>query len=223
MKKVIGKFENLNGENKDVARAFMVDNAFNTNVGLPARKGKILTLPFTEWRIEKMLLEKTKRYDFFAVEYDKPDYDKMVKNSYKYKTSDNKLISDNVIGTYNGRLEDKIACATENEYCHIFADFCGQIQTYAPTIESAIEKNIVKVGGTIAVTVANRISGNTDFHEDMQNYVPFNNKKGEDKECLHGIKTFFTMVGGKRYKIEGEPILYKDTCAMILVVVRRLK
>lgn len=205
--KTMKKFINSNGKGKQDARKEMVKYAVNSEV----KSGTILSLPFETWAIERMILKKSKRYNFVGVELNEDVFRKVVINSVKHKIP--------VKGLYNGTLAEQIFSSESNQYAHIFADYCGQIQTHATELEFVLTNDLVKVGGTIAVTVNKRISGNFEFYEEMEKYSPLTD---ETKRCENGIRTFFNLVGGKRYRIE-KLMTYKDTASMVLIIVKRLK
>ena len=89
-------------------------------------------------------------------------------------------------------------------------------------IQTAMENNIVKVGGTISITLNDRKTVKGGIEDEMNELNPTGNVVG--KEVKNAILTFLRIVGGFNYSVETvNP--YKDfkKGAMILVVVKRLK
>lgn len=101
----------------------------------------------------------------------------------------------------------------ENQYAHIFADYCGNFSTNKDAIEHIISNNLIKKGGLLWITLnARSTNGDRNLKEVLPNFVE--------------------KIGGSNYKIEkieGERAYsYKGSISgkgapTLALVVRRIK
>jgi len=203
------KFQNVKGEKKQVARDLMVKSIVQSEIS----KGTILTLPFIHCKIEQQLINIVgKKYNFLGCENDPIVYNQMLMT----------IAQNNLpISTHKGNIKDKINIANENEYSHLILDYCGQLGTTHEEIKTAIENNIVQVGGVIAITLNKRITPNTEFIYELMEKLNPRTKEDEDTRCEHALRTFINRIGGLNYAIESV-LNYHDTTSMILMIVRRI-
>ena len=204
-----GKFANQDGENKELARIKMVKAIKNSNTS----KNPILTLPCSDCVIEmKILNEISKKYRFMGCELDSKVYNKMLMTIAK-----NNLPFD----THKGKIGDKIREAKPNQYSHLILDYCGTLGTAHEDIKFAIDNDIVEIDGTIAITLNKRISGSEDIYNLMERLNPSLPSDNDETRFVKACRTFLTRIGSYKYAIE-DVFNYKDTAAMVLIIVRRI-
>ena len=195
-------FVNVRGNNKDTARQKMVNHIAQSGL----REGTILTLPSHTCKIELMLMEHVKGFDFMACEVEKSGYYNMLKTIVKNELP---------MHSYNGQVSDLIYSAKQDQYSHLILDYCGTIGRYANELKYALDNRIVKVGGTIAITLNKRgLINNTLL--DVYKTV-------EDGESMHDevIQGFCKQFEGQGYDFV-EYFAYKDTACMSLAVLKRV-
>jgi hypothetical protein len=201
-------FANSNGTKKEQAREVMVEA-----IRVSGLYGKVLTLPYKYCNIELKLIEVSKKFSFVGCETEPKVYFEMLRTVAKEQI--NMECSPNAIG-------EKIEVAHKDEYSHLLLDYCGQLNSFQNDIKMAMENDIVKVGGTISITLNKRKTVKGGIEDDMNDLNPLGNTLG--KEVENAILTFIRIVGGFKYSIETVmPYRDKGKGAMILVVVKRLK
>jgi hypothetical protein len=207
---VTNTYSNANGKNKETARNKMV-----TGVHESGLTGTILTLPHVACTIEKKILTNNNGYNFIGCELDKTTYNGMRQTIRRERLP---------IEPHHGKISDMIYGVEENTYAHLILDYCGTIPTFAKEIQYAINNDIVKVGGTIAVTVTKR--GNSDPNNVVKKLanITTNNTKDERGEVEKGIEAFFHKVTGWNYIIQ-EFFTYQDKgkAPMMLIRIKRVK
>ena len=205
-------FLNDGGVKKQEAREMMVKYIIGSGI----LDGEILTLPNVKCIIEKMLLKKSKKFEFQACELNEEVYNKML-----LTIAEGKL----PISVNRGGIAKKINEARENQYSHLILDYCGQLATFHKEIKHAIQKNIVRVGGTIHITLNKRISRGTEaFYERMETLNPpkeSNPKLREDNRSEQCLNTFINRIGGDGYALK-DTLPYKDKSSMVLMVIQRI-
>ena len=176
------------------------------------RCGKIMTLPSTEWKMERKLNQISKRFNYIACENNPEYFKKMVAKSDWYGT--NNVCHQTSVG-------DLIFQAKEDEYSHLLLDYCGQFETFQKEIKYACENNIVKKGGIIAVTLyrtrsnSPMVSKLNQLHSDLScQFVKMNDNTNAVKMFFHCLSalTEFEVV---------EEFTYHDSSPMILVILKR--
>lgn len=204
---IVGEFSNANGEKKQIARNVIVNAIKLSNV----LTGTILSLPsytlFIELMLEKLV---SRKYSFIGCEREEKVYFRMLKNIIKNKLK---------MSTYFGSISEKIMQAKENEYSHLILDYCGQLTTFSDEIIYAIKNNIVKVNGVIAVTLCERSNPYDTMLAKIRNLKPSDENSNSSQDA---IVTYFTKVSGFNYRIESVT-RYRDTQAMILVILKRVE
>jgi predicted transcriptional regulator len=205
------KFKNKNGVEKQQAREIMVDWIASSNY----RRGSILTLPCSDWNIEKMVNENvSKVFKYVACERDTNTFIKMAQNSTKYGRN-NEL--------YHGEISEKLFSAKENQYKHIIADYCGTLNKVKKELMYACMNNIVEVNGTISVTLLKA----RDFGGAITKFNQFASEltggacNNSDNE--KAIKLFFKSLSCMTDFEVVQEFCYQDTSPMILIVLKRTK
>jgi hypothetical protein len=209
-------YKNVCGNGKKMARAKMVEFIKGSKL-----YGLILTLPSFTCAIEKELPRKRgqKGFSFFAVDTCMEVIGMMIKAVNRYKLKFDHL--------YMGKICDVINTASENQFAHLILDYCGTLGTTYKEIRTAMQNNIMQVGGTMHITLNRRISflgegfDITNYVESIVPYTGFDDKDGEGRS-LHTIINFIIISGEGRYKIK-EVFTYHDTSAMVLLIIERIK
>lgn len=209
--KTIGK----KGTEKQIARIKMVAWILKSKIF-----GKTLTLPFSGCDIEKMIAKKTQAIQFFGCDTDMEIVKQMRKTIVKFDLP--------FYGSECCKISDRIYSAKENEYAHLILDYCGHLNKVKEEIKFAIEKDIVKVGGTIAITIEERANNNSyEIVEEMQNLAGKEFEKGA--KILQTTEYFLRAVGRLNYKLV-ESFRYHDDktngnkgANMLLMIVKRIK
>ena len=205
---VYSDFSNFDGDGKLGARGRILLAIESAKI----RVGKILTLPSSEWRMERLLNSVSKRFSYIACENNVEYFKKMVAKSDWYGT--NNVCHQTSVGNL-------IFQAKEDEYSHLILDYCGRLESFQKEIKYACENNIVKKGGIIAVTLfktrssAPIISKLNQLHSDMSGqFVKMNDNENAIKMFFHCLSalTEFEVV---------EEFTYNDSSPMILVILKR--
>lgn len=145
----IGEFRNVDGKYKKLARLKMAKHIDDTKL----KFGRVLTLPWKEWALEKVVSENaSKLLSYDACESNPAVFLEMVANS-------------RIVGRrnvcYPTPISDRIYAAKEGTYDHALLDYCGALDKQKEELMYALQNNIVKVGGIIAVTLTKARSKDT--------------------------------------------------------------
>lgn len=208
-------FTNYKGENKSVTRDIICKCICNTStVG-----SNILTLPADAWIMEKLIIFKNPSYKFTAVERQKETYMAMVKNM----VADKELLS-SVISTHNSTIGEVIETAKADTYSSALLDYCGFIDTVYDEVKDVLTRKLVRKNGYITITVA---QANRTMHSRLHadNYTnryveSCNNNTNSIEATDFLIKNMIFNMNGD-YKLEHK-LMYKDSCGMLLYVIRRV-
>jgi hypothetical protein len=206
-------FTNELGVQKQTAREWIVNSIYN-------HEKDFLTLPADNCKIEKMILDKiSAKCNFVMCERNPEIYRKLLFRIAK----DFKRMP--TLQPYE--VSKLIYEAKENQYSNLILDYCGQIATFADEIKHAIDNNIVEVNGIIALTFAKRISkqASKSFVEEIEKLNKLSkNNFGDINESRteNAIITYISRICGLKYSLE-KVFNYRDTSAMILIIIRRIK
>ena len=206
-------YRNHNGENKEVARVKMTNHVVNSGV-----VGVVPTLPNTDWIIEQKIANQLPDMSFIGAELDKVTYNKMRKNLKSFDLN---------ATTHFGKIGELIYGKTEDTYGHLILDYCGHLSTFSKEIEYAINNNIVKVGGIMAITFGKPLRGLDSQTAKIKGLAPINNG---DTRCMsdRGIENYFAKITGWNYEVS-EIFYYSDKkesgkgYPMTLVIIKRIK
>lgn len=176
------------------------------------KSGKVATLPFNFVLEEKIIkYKKLNELMFNGYEYGKDPIQK-IKSRIQFKRQtkilkNNKSLAERVV-MYNHDINDALLKERESDtYSHILTDYCGTYSTNKETIRHILEKDLVKVGGLVWITLCGRAKRGDSPKKDLPNLI----KKS----------------GGNRYKvhtIEGEKLFpYFTSQAMFTTILRRIK
>lgn len=201
----LGEFTNKNGKNKNIGR----DKVVNFILSAKVSEKPILTLSGVNCITEKLLLEQNNKLNFISAE--NKFYNDLAKTIYEDKLP---------ISIFNGDISYLINNANENQFSHAILDYCSQLSSIDEDIEMVFKKNIVEVGGFIAITFNKRYGSSTNkIQKTLESVYPYRNTKISRSE--HYINTLIVGVGNFNYHIV-ETYQYKDTSAMSLIIVKRV-
>ena len=204
-------FTHEGGVNKDKCR-----NKFADGVIASGETGLIATLPHIHCVTEKLILASGLSNTFVARETDRATYKQCKKVVRAEKLP---------IVTKVGQFNDLIYNTDADTYAHMFADYCGGLMTLKHEIMAIFQKDIVRVGGTIGITLSLRGSV-----RDGDTVDQMGNKDDQDArpKSIKGIEGFFNKAIGFKYNIT-ELFRYSDSVdgkkgqAMVLVMIKRLR
>jgi hypothetical protein len=179
--------------------------------------GKFFTLPGDTCRFEYELNSAVpgNKFHYISVEYDTGTY---------YKARKRSVTSGlHMSLTLNKASEVLLDRDEEAYFNHMFLDYCGTFTTYENEVRHVIDKNLVKVGGLIGLTLSLR-EANTkqetciDYHRKVLEFVGSDNTPS----TLNGIRLKLMSFIGNNYEMS-EFIDYRDTSSMVFVLLKRLK
>ena len=211
--KITNTYRNHDGENKEVARVKMDNYVSDSGV-----VGDVPTLPNTDWIIEQKIARQLPDMRFIGAELERSTFNKMRKNLRSLDLN---------ATTYFGKIGDLIYGKTEDTYAHLILDYCGHLSTFSKEIEYAINNNIIKVGGIMAITFGKPLRGLDSQTAKIKGLAPINNG---DERCVsdRGIENYFAKITGWNYEVK-EIFYYSDKkesgkgYPMTLVVIKRIK
>lgn len=208
-KEVKNSFNNHDGVQKRIARDLVITEINDSNL-----VGKVLGLPFKNATFERQLLsDVSKDFTFVGCEHNQETYFNMLQT-----VIDNRL----PMSCINGELIDTINNSKRDEYAHIFADFCGQFDTYRKDIKTIFKNKLVKVGGIVAITLANRNSSKNSLISTLNELNPLDSIEGSSIEC--GVKTYLLKKAKFNFALT-KVFTYKDDekQSMILYILKRVR
>jgi len=208
-KKETNTFTNFDGVNKTFGRNLLADRIKETGI-----IGRVLTLPYSSCIFELLLLDKiSKDFTFVGCEHNPDTYYEMLKTVIKHKINMACIPND---------LIETVKRSKEGDYAHIFADYCGQFDTYAEDIKLILKKKPIQVGGIFAFTVSNRKANKDSIIDEMNKLEPIGVRDGNLVE--HGIRTFLTKYAKNNFAtLVSYPYKDDEKQAMLLVIMQRVK
>jgi hypothetical protein len=206
-------YTNHNGANKEIARVKMANYVTDSGV-----IGCIPTLPNTDWVIEQKIAKVLPEVDFIGAECEPNTFDTMKLNLKKLTLN---------AKTHFGKIGELIYGKIENTYAHLILDYCGMLPTFSKEIEYAINNDVIKVGGIIAITFGKPLRGSDNQSEKIKGLAPINN---EDTRCMsdRAVESYFAKITGWNYEVK-EIFYYTDKkdkgkgYPMILAIIKRIK
>ena len=204
-----GEFTNKDGEGKGVSRRTMAMHIGRSGL----RKGKVLTLPHIHWTMESLLQDTvSKVFKYVAVENNLNVFPQMAA-----KVTDFGRGSE----VYYGDIAGKIYAAQEDEFSHLILDYCGTLETFRKEIIHACLNNIVKVGGTISVTVQKARTNSVCVEKTINLKSKWTGEYLKETDNTHFIGTFFDMLSAMTDFEVVDKVQYGDGSPMMLVVIKR--
>jgi hypothetical protein len=217
----VSNFPNIKGEHKDEAREKIVSEIKKSGL----KYGKILTLPASEFKIEKTIFDEvSQKFSYVGVEKEKDEFFKLLHNL---------AVKQFVMTPIYGSISEQIFKAKEDDFSHLILDYCGQLDSFAKEIIYAIQNNIVAKNGTIAITLNRRItlaSGYSFSDTIYSDMLGLRNIKEVEKGNLVrvALNIFLERICGLNYAII-DTFEYCDMKGkkkgsnMVLAIVKRLR
>lgn len=205
-------YANHGGFYKQQARDLM-ENAIR-QIGSPM--GVVPTLPSYTGKLELQILNSIGRgLEFIGCERDFDTFHKLVNT-----IAENPKLRKS-LKPYFGEIGNIIFNAKTDDFAHLILDYCGTINTFHKEIEYAIQNDLVKLNGTISITLSkNGFKNNFGIVGELLRQFP-KGCFGEDKETEMGVKLFLNKVMKSNYKVETF-FNYYDSSPMMLIIVRRV-
>lgn len=183
--------------------------------------GTILTLSHTNC-ITELVINQLVNYsntnntcNFISYEKDYMTY-KDLKVSIKEKDLPMKAI--------NGEIKDAIYGKDIDTYSHMILDYCGALTTFKNEIEYSIKNRLVKVGGTISITLSARSGKVVD---DLKSLSTKYSDKDNRCDTERIIERFLYKTIQDNYTIEDIFMYngkgYKSGGAMVSAIIKRLR
>lgn len=217
VKEAKNTFTNYYGSGKEKARDLIADAIMETK----RQSSNILTLPASEWKMEKNIIKKKAGYKFTAVERDRDTFNQMSKN-----LSANDELLNSVVGTLNNTIGEVVVDKKEDTYSSMILDYCGFIDTFYDEINDILKRNLVKKGGYIAITLSENdrmINHSRHMTSHTNTYIQNCCVEGE---VMNGAKVTSDLVNILVYNNTGYKIVtkfsYRDTRVnMLLFIIKR--
>lgn len=206
------KQNSFGGEGKIDARQRMSDWALKSGV-----VGKCFSFSHKKAELEQVILKDMSEMTFLSVDNNKG----IIKEMKRTK----KLL--------NLPLEIHCANAIEvlrkvepNELAHAFLDFCCQFHTASMEIKQVLDNDLVKVKGTIAITVAKTVRNDSKgyWFDLWKNFTEITSNQIEDNRTTSDVANLMTLllIMNERYTIR-EVFNYRDTSPMTLFILQRIR
>jgi hypothetical protein len=206
------KQNSFGGEGKIDARQRMSDWALKSGV-----VGKCFSFSHKKAELEQVILKDMPDMTFLSVDNNKG----IIKEMKRTK----KLL--------NLPLEIHCANAIEvlrkvepNELAHAFLDFCCQFHTASMEIKQVLDNDLVKVKGTIAITVAKTVRNDSKgyWFDLWKNFTEITSNQIEDNRTTSDVANLMTLllIMNERYTIR-EVFNYRDTSPMTLFILQRIR
>jgi len=197
-------FPHTKGTQKKIARLKIINAIKKTD----NKVGEMLSLPAGKAVMEKLIHKDIKTIRFNICEHSKPIFQELANTVCNYFVKKPKL--------HLCKIGDLIYKAKENQYLHIVLDYCGAVSTFEEEIKVAFEKNIVKVGGIISLTLSKR-GCSPEFVKKISN---LSGTKFSEKESA--TRDFLNNQAKDKYVKEVD-YMYGDKTPMMLYIYRRIK
>jgi hypothetical protein len=111
----------------------------------------------------------------------------------------------------------------ENDFAHIFMDFCGSLPIQGSTLDYVIENNLVKVGGYIFLTISNAVRNVVNgYSKEFNEYRTYHSSQmGISKSYFANEMLLISIMGNKFKKVINKP--YQTGSPMLFYVMQRIK
>lgn len=189
------------GEGKKIIRNWVL-KFIKESAKLGIVDGTILTLSCFQCIMETQINEYFKKFKYLPYECDAVHFS-LLTTSIKEKNFNFML------NPVFGEIIEGIKAAKKDTYSHLLLDFCRTLVAHDKDIKLALEKDIVKKGGIVWITLSTRLG---------RGHKGFNT----ERELTKLVKD----AGGNRYEILNIPhniAAYNDEGGMYVMVLRRVK
>jgi len=188
---------------KAYAREIMVAEVVHSEI----KSGKIMSLPASQATIERKIYRSCPFFSFDVAEMDTNVFFKLLETTKKERLP--------FASISNCKIETLIEKSKKDEYAHLILDYCANLQTIYKDLENVFKKDIVQVGGVIAVTFSVRHSNSYFIETMLKNEIDIKGKKNKV-----AFEKFVKQFCG--YEVIRE-FSYRDGTPMMLIIVKRIK
>ncbi len=172
--------------------------------------GKYLGLPFYTATFEQKIYNRIPAMSFVGCETER--------NTFLLREKYNR-IHDFPMEMHNCELITMIRNSEPNTYAHVFLDYMGGLHKFGSEIVEAMDRQIVQIGGTLAITIQN-----AQRYGLIKENSPFARKIDNRTASTKMIDKFICDVKGDDYELLSNNY-YKDNghVGMNLIILKRLK
>jgi hypothetical protein len=172
--------------------------------------GKYLGLPFYTADFEKKIYNRIPTMSFVGCETEKNTF--LLRKKYD-------ILEDFPMEMHNCKLSKMIRNSEPNTYAHVFLDYMGGLHKFGSEIVEAMDRQIVQIGGTLAITIQN-----AQRYGLVKETSRFARKLDNRTASSKMIDKFICDVKGDDYELLSNNY-YKDDkhVGMNLIILKRLK
>ncbi len=176
--------------------------------------GRIASLSHIDCLVERKLDALTSQNTFVNIDRDELVVEGAKLTMYKYGLNGNAVCGDmlSVLKNYG-----------ENDFAHIFMDFCGALPIQGETLDYVIKNNLVKVGGYIFLTVSNAVRKVVNgYSKEYNSYTALHNENMcYTKTHLANKLMLNSMMRDKFIEVKDKP--YQTDSPMLFYVMQRYR
>ncbi len=196
-----------NGDGTEKER---VRNILANEVEASGIVGKYLGLPFYTATFEKKIYNRIPTMSFVGCETERNTF--LLRKKYD-------IMNDFPMEMHNCELITMIRNSDPNTYAHVFLDYMGGLHKFAPEIMETMDRQIVKIGGTLAITIQN-----AQRYGLIKENSPYSRKSDNRTASTKMIDKFICDVKGDDYELLSNNY-YKDNghVGMNLIILKRIK
>ena len=194
---------------KEENRNVMANMVYNSKL-----YGRIASLSHIDCLVERKLEALTDKNTFLNIDRDDLVVEGAKLTMYKYGLKGDAVCGDmlSVLKNYG-----------ENDFAHIFMDFCGALPIQGDTLVYVIKNNLVQVGGYIFLTVSNAVRKVVNgYSEEFNSYTALHTPNMCINKTHLGNKLLLTsMMRDKFIEIKDKP--YQTDSPMLFYVMQRYR
>lgn len=206
------KQNSFGGESKIEARQIMSNWALKSGV-----VGKSFSFTHKKAELEQVILKDIPEMTFLSVDNDKGIIKEMKRT---------KKLLNLPLDIHCANAIEVLRKVEPNGLAHAFLDFCCQFHTASMEIKQVLDNDLVKVNGTIAITVAKtvRVDSKGYWFGLWKNFTEITSNQIEDNRTSSDVANIMTLLllMNERYTIR-EVFNYCDTSPMTLFILQRIR
>ncbi len=203
---------NFGGDFKVFARQRMSDWALKSGV-----VGKCFSFSHKKAELEQVILKDMPDMTFLSVDKDKGIIKEMKRT---------KKLLNLPLDIHCANAIEVLRKVEPNELAHAFLDFCCQLHSASMEIKQVLDNDLVKVNGTIAITVSKtvRVDSKGYWFDLWKNFTEITSNQIEDNRTTSDVANLMTLlvIMNERYTIR-EVFNYRDTSPMTLFILQRIR
>lgn len=202
----------FSGNAKKIARQIMSDWALKSGV-----VGKCFSFTHKEAKLEKLILKDMPDMTFLSVDKDR----EVIKSMKRTKRLLNLPLE-----IHKAEAIEVLRKVEPNGLAHAFLDFCCQLHTASMEIKQVLDNDLVKLNGTIAITIAKTVRTDSKgyWFNLWKNFTEITSNQIEDNRTTSDIANIMllTLLMNERYTVR-EIFNYRDTSPMTLFIIQRVR